>query len=277
MKIKVGLAQILVEGGEPERNFERAHKMIIEAKVQNCHIVILPETIDFAWTHPSSLNEAKEIPGEYSQLFCKWAKENDIFICVGLTEKKKDKNYNSALLINNLGKVVLKYNKINLLTVEFPFYDIGRELKVVDTPFGRIGVNICADNYKESTHIAKTLASMGAEIILSPSSWTVDHVITEEDDPYKDKWVSPFYHISHYFNTYIASVTSVGYIVGGPYEGKKMVGCSLVVGPKGLIYRGTFNEFAGEFNTVEIDLVKNRLKGTEIGEYLKRNGYNFEW
>ena len=275
--LKIALGQILVEGGEPERNFERAHKMIKQAKESNCDILVLPETIDFAWTHPSSLKESQTIPGAYSDLFCNWAKEHQIYICVGLTEKRNEKNYNTALLINDQGEIILKHSKINLLTVEFPFYEVGDQIKVVDTPLGKIGLNICADNYKESTHIAKSLASMGAEIILSPSSWTVDHHVTEEDDPYRDKWLSPMHHVAHYFNTTIVSVTSVGYIVGGPYEGKKMVGCSLVVGPEGLIKQGLFNEFAGEFSSVELQIKTQEEKGVEIGQSLKKKGYNFEW
>ena len=276
-KLKLALGQILVEGGEPERNFERAHKMIVKAKAEQCDLIVLPETIDFAWTHPSSLKEAKAIPGEYSDLFCQWAKENDIYICVGLTEKSKNANRNTALLINNVGEIILKYSKINLLTVEFPYYETGQSLSVVDTPLGRIGLNICADNYKEATHIAKSLGAMGAEIILSPSSWTVDHFIKEDEDPYQDKWFSPLHHVAHYFDTVIVSVTSVGYIVGGPYEGKKMIGCSLVVGPQGLIKQGLFNEFAGELTVVDIETKDHRLKGTEIGVSLKEKGYNFEW
>jgi len=275
--LKIALGQILVEGGEPERNFERAHKMIVQAKKEACELIVLPETIDFAWTHPSSLKEAQAIPGPFSDLFCDWAKENDIYVCVGLTEKREDKNYNTALLINNLGEIILKYSKINLLDVEFPFYEVGTQLGVVDTPLGRIGLNICADNYKESTYNAKTLASMGAQLILSPSSWTVDHFIKEDEDPYKDKWFSPLHHVAHYFNTIIVSVTSVGYIVGGPYEGKKMVGCSLVVGPEGLIKQGLFNEFAGELTTVDLMLSEKKNKGVEIGKDLKRKNYNFEW
>ena len=34
--------------------------------------------------------------------------------------------------------------------------------------------------------------------------------------------------------------------MGGPYEGKKMVGCSLAVGSEGVLARGNYNEFAGE-------------------------------
>ena len=48
--MKLGLAQLLVEGTEPERNFERAEKLIAQAASGQCDIVLLPETIDFAWT-----------------------------------------------------------------------------------------------------------------------------------------------------------------------------------------------------------------------------------
>ena len=52
--MKIGLGQLLVEGGEPERNLERAIELIIEAKENNCDLILLPETLDFGWTHPSA-------------------------------------------------------------------------------------------------------------------------------------------------------------------------------------------------------------------------------
>ena len=75
-KIKVGMAQLLVEGCEPERNFERAEKLVKKAKAEGCDLVLLPETIDFAWTHPYGLENARPIPGEYSDFFCQIAKDN---------------------------------------------------------------------------------------------------------------------------------------------------------------------------------------------------------
>ena len=65
-KIKVGMAQILVEGGEPIRNLDRALEAIVEAESYNCDLVILPETLDLGWTHPSTVTEAEEIPGKRS-------------------------------------------------------------------------------------------------------------------------------------------------------------------------------------------------------------------
>jgi len=271
--MKLGLGQLLVEGGEPERNLERARKLIAKAAGASCDVILLPEAIDFAWTHPSALTESEPIPGKFSDLLCKWAKEYSIHICVGLTERITDQNYNTALLIDNQGNIICKYHKINLLEVEFPYYEIGQTLNVIDTSFGKIGINICADNYADATHIGHTLARMGAQIILSPSSWTVDYSITEADEPYQDKWLKPFREIAAAHNIIMASATSVGYIVGGPYEGKKMVGKSLVVGETGVLLEGMFNEFAGELKTIDLQLPERTEKGTQIGKKLKEKGW----
>jgi predicted amidohydrolase len=265
--ITIGMGQLLVEGGEPHRNIQRATKLVEKASEDHCDLIILPETLDFAWTHPSVYEEALPIPGEFSDQFCELAAKYGLYICLGLTERAADhKLYNAALLIDHRGTILLKYHKINLLQVELPFYEVGQSLNVIDTPLGRIGINICADNYIDSIHIGKTLGSMGAQLILSPSSWTVDHSIKENEDPYKEKWIKPLSRIAYLFDTVVVSTTSVGYIVGGPYEGMKMVGRSLAVGREGIIAQGQFNEFAGELVSFTTTLPANPQKGTQLTE-----------
>ncbi|MFP4117435.1 MAG: carbon-nitrogen hydrolase family protein [Candidatus Woesearchaeota archaeon] len=271
--IKIAMGQLLVEGGEPERNFERAEKMCKEAQDKEADLIIFPEAIDFAWTHPSCYKEAVPIPGSFSDKFCEMATQYNLHICVGLTERREDgRLYNTALLIDDKGKIILKYHKINLLEVEQPFYEVGDRLGVVDTKFGKIGVNICSDNYMESVHIGKTLGAMGAQIILSPASWTVDYSVTEEDDPYKDKWIKPLSYIAYLYDALVISTTSVGYIVGGPYEGKKKIGRSLAVNGDGIIKEGQFNEFAGEVIFLETRIPKREEKGTALTRKIREKG-----
>lgn len=274
--VKIALGQLLVEGGEAERNLERAVELIEEANEKKCKLILLPETLDLAWTHPSALEEAEPVPGKYSDILCEAAKENQIYVCAGLTEKRNDGIYNSAVLINDKGEIILQYSKINVLDVGLKFYNVGTSLNVVDTPFGKIGLNICADNYIDGLAIGHTLARMGAEIILSPSSWTVDFSINEENNPYEEKWVKPYTSLAKLFDITIIGVTSVGYIVGGPYEGKKMVGCSLGVNKSGIICQGDFNEFAGDLIICEFTPSKNLPKGTNISKSLSSRGFNFE-
>lgn len=278
MKLKVGMIQLLVEGGEPERNLERAVKYIDLAAKENIDIALLPETLDLAWTHPCVKNEAETIPGSRTNILCEAAKRNKIYICAGLTEKDGDKIYNTAVFINDEGEIIIKYRKINLLwNVEYPeYYAVGQTLNVIDTKWGKIGVNICADNYIDGLHIGHTLARMGAQVILSPSSWTVDYSITEGMDPYKEKWIKPYKILASYYNVVVLGSTSVGYIVGGPYEGKKMIGCSLAVDKTGVIAQGEFNEFASDIKIVEFEIPQRNEMGTAIGTSLVKRGFKFD-
>lgn len=275
-RVKVGMGQLLVEGGEPRRNLDRAEKMIGEASAKGCEIVLLPEVLDLGWTHPSVFTEAESIPGPRSDRLAASARKHGVYLCAGLTERLREKIYNTAIFLNPQGEIILKYQKINTLTVEQPFYSVGRNLSVVETPFGMVGVNICADNYIDGLPIGHALARMGAQLILSPSSWTVDYSIDETHDPYKEKWIKPYSILARLYNLAIIGTTSVGYIVGGPYEGKKMIGCSLAVDQNGIIARGRFNEFAGELILADVDIPDRPEKGTAIGERLKKKGYRFD-
>jgi predicted amidohydrolase len=112
--LKIGMGQLLVEGGEPERNLERAGDMVKEAAEKGCDLVLLPECLDLAWTHPSAKTEAHPIPGPYSDILCGLAKTQNIYLCAGLTEFSGDKVYNAAVFINPSGEILLKYRKINV-------------------------------------------------------------------------------------------------------------------------------------------------------------------
>jgi predicted amidohydrolase len=271
-KLTVGMGQLLVEGGEPERNLERVERMAAQAVDEGCDLLLLPECLDLAWTHPSCFNEAKPIPSPQSDNIAAVAKKHGLFICCGLTEKDGDRVYNTAILTNDQGEILLKYRKINVLDVALPMYAVGDRLGVVDTKFGRIGLNICSDNYDDALDIGFVLGRMGAQLILSPSSWTVDYSLTEIEDPYGEKWLKPYTTLAKAFDLVVVNATSVGTIVGGPYEGKKMVGCSLAVNKDGVLKQGKYNEFAGELVVVAFDVPAPSVRGADISVGLKAAG-----
>ena len=90
------------------------------------------------------------MPGYFSDFFSKIAKALKIFICVGLTEKFLIKNeikfYNTAILIDDNGEIILKHRKINEIGEAKNFYETGCKTEVINTAIGCIGVNICSDN-----------------------------------------------------------------------------------------------------------------------------------
>ena len=48
------------------------------------------------------------------------------------------------------------------------------------------------------------------------------------------------------------------------------------VNKDGVIFKGKFNEIAGELGIVEINVPKNKIKGTNIGKIITKNK-NFLW
>ncbi len=264
MKLKMCLGQILLEGGEPDRNFERIAESASFAKKNGAKILLLPECSDIAWTHPSYSIKAEPIPGKYTNILSEISKKNDLYICCGLTEKFNDKFFNSAVLIDNNGVIVNKYRKINILS-KGKIYSVGNTLSVVETDIGNIGINICSDNYANSICLSEALCRMGANIILSPSSWTVEYS-DNSDDPYGLKWKAPINFVSKKYSVVFATVTSVGYIVGGPFEGRKMVGCSFISQNGNIIVQGIRNEVAGENILSDIEIAKDVIVGTDLSE-----------
>ena len=81
--------------------------------------------------------------------------------------------------------------------------------------------------------------------------------------------IKPLQEIAALYDIPFVSVTSVGYIVGGPYEGKKMIGCSLAVDKGGVIAQGEFNEFAGDMKVVDVSIKPQRWKGTQFDDLEK--------
>ena len=64
--MKIGMGQMLVEGGAAAVNMDRATAMIRRAADEGCDVVVLPECLDLAWTWPEARTLAQTIPGERS-------------------------------------------------------------------------------------------------------------------------------------------------------------------------------------------------------------------
>ena len=84
MSYRVGLAQMLVEGGQPAANIARAVAMIERAAAEGCRLVVLPECLDLGWTDPSARELAQSIPGPRSATLGRAAADNRIHVAAGL-------------------------------------------------------------------------------------------------------------------------------------------------------------------------------------------------
>lgn len=273
-EFKLAMGQMLVKGGEVEGNLRRAEAMISDASRQNCQLIVLPECSDLGWSDPSAHGLTKEIPGETSDRLCRAANENDIIVVAGLTEREGNRIYNSAILIDRSGKIQLKHRKINILIGVEDIYSIGNMLSVVETEFGTMGVDICADNFMDSLAIGHVLARMGAHLILSPSAWAVAQDHDNAKEPYGREWERAYSELCRLYGISVVGVSNVGWIEAGPWKGKKAIGCSLAIGPEGgVLAKGPYGHDAEALVTLMLRARPRDVKGTEYGPYLKRKGY----
>ncbi|NYS61656.1 carbon-nitrogen hydrolase family protein [Vreelandella salicampi] len=117
----------------------------------------------------ASPHHAQPLPSDTEAMFCQLAAQHRIWLIPGsMFEQVGEQIYNTLMVINPLGQVVTRYRKM------FPFrpyeagVESGTEFVVFDVPtIGRFGVSICYDMWFPET--TRTLAAMGAEVILHPT------------------------------------------------------------------------------------------------------------
>lgn len=128
-------------------------------------MIVFPELAAFG----PSRAAAQTLPGSAEIYLCALARKHGIWLVPGsLYEIAGDEIYNTACVIDPNGEVVGRYRKM------YPFapYEVGvvggDRFLVFDVPeVGRFGISICYDMWFPET--TRTLAWMGAEVILHPS------------------------------------------------------------------------------------------------------------
>ncbi|HJZ58417.1 MAG TPA: carbon-nitrogen hydrolase family protein, partial [Gemmataceae bacterium] len=125
---RVGMAQILVEGGRPAANLGRAVEAVRVAAAQGCRLVVLPECLDLGWTDPSARATAEPIPGPHSDVLARAARDQRVYVAAGLVERAGDRLYNAAVLIDPTGRILLHHRKLNELDIALDLYSVGDRL-----------------------------------------------------------------------------------------------------------------------------------------------------
>lgn len=231
---KLALVQMEVRGGNLDWNIQHATELIAEAARQGAQVILLPECLDLGWTDPSSLTMASPIPEGYAcQALIKAAQEADAFVVAGLTERAGDRIYNTAVIIDRKGTLLCRHRKLNELDIGHEFYQQGDRLNVVHTEFGTFGLMICADARAKDHVLTRSLGYMGADVILSPSAWAVPDDHDNSEDPYGKSWRDAYGPVAREFSMPIFGVSNVGRMTGGPWKGRKCIGCALAIDASG--------------------------------------------
>lgn len=232
-EIIIALAQILCVDGDHSGNFLRIENAIVEAKSKKAEIIVFPESSIFGWVNPEAHQRATTIPGTDSDRLCALAKKYQIYICIGLDEKAKNQLFDSALLIDDEGKILLKHRKINVLpNLMTPSYAIGEEVKAADTKFGRIGVIICADSFQED--LLGKMALQKPAFMLIPYGWAA----LENEWPQHGKNLEKVVkNVAKQLNCPVIGTDLVGQISHGPWAGQVYGGHSVACDKDGNVIK----------------------------------------
>jgi len=273
MNCRIGMGQILVEGGALGDNLGRACAMIEDAARHACEAVVLPECLDLGWTYPGAREMACPIPGPTSDRLAEAARKSGIHVVAGLTERAGERIYNAAVLISPEGEILARHRKINELDIAQDLYATGDAVRVTRTPLGMVGITICADNFPDSLVFGHTLARMGAQLLLSPCAWAVDAGHDNQTQPYGGLWLESYSTLARLYDITVVGVSNVGWLRSGPWAGRKCIGCSIAMGPAGLLAMGPYGDHAESLTVVETEIRPCSVTGTTIAAMLRERGY----
>jgi predicted amidohydrolase len=150
-----------------ENNLGFYSDVIMKAGRAGADILCLGEGVTVVSTGRSYVDVSETIPGPSTKILGEAAKNAGIYVVAGIYEREGSLVYNTAVLIDRHGKVAGKYRKTHLPQTEVEGgLTPGSEYPVFETDFGKIGIEICYDNF--FPEVARNLVMNGAEIIFCP-------------------------------------------------------------------------------------------------------------
>ena len=226
---RIAVAQIFSLDGDRCGNFVRIENAIREARTGEADIICFPETVILGWVNSDAHERACPIPGEDSGRLCELAKKYKIYLCVGLAEKDGTKLYDSAILIDVKGRILLKHRKINILTeLMTPPYTPGKGVNAVETEFGKIGLLICADTHSDD--ILGRMAELKPDMLLVPYGYAEQEKNWPEHGKELERVVN---EAGRKTGAVVVGTNLVGEITKGPWKGRIFGGNSVVADKNG--------------------------------------------
>ncbi|MFH0954018.1 MAG: carbon-nitrogen hydrolase family protein [Verrucomicrobiota bacterium] len=229
--IRVALCQIFCVDGDRAGNFVRMENALAEARQKGADLACFPECAVLGWVNPDAHRRAYPIPGPDSDRLCELAKKYRMHVCAGLDEKDGTNLYDTAVLISDEGKLLLKHHKMHNLDNDHliePPYTSGHDIRAVDTKLGRIGLLICADTFIDD--FLRKMADLKPGLVLVPYGW----VGAENDWPgHGQNLVNVVRHAAEVIGAPVVGTDSVGEVTHGPWAGRTYGGFSNVSDRRG--------------------------------------------
>lgn len=229
--IKMAAIQ-MASGPYVSANLSEAERLIEIAVNEGAKLVVLPEYFAIMGLKDTDKIKVREEEGQgqIQDFLSKTAKKHKIWIIGGsipLACNSPKKVRNSCLVYDDKGKQVARYDKIHLFGLDLgnehyheeTTIEPGNAIKVVDTPFGKIGLSICYD-----LRFPELYRAMGeVNIIVVPSAFT--------DTTGKAHWETLVRARAIENLCYVIAPAQGGYHISG----RETHGNSMIVDPWGVV------------------------------------------
>ena len=222
---------------------------IDRAAAQRPHLMVLPEVTYPAYFLRSTeeYRAAGALGGEeLARLFGGKAAQHSCYLAVGVAVPAGDgRIHNAALLFGPDGSLAGRYDKSFLWHFDRRWFAAGGAYPVFDTPFGRVGLLICADG--RLPEVSRCLAVAGARLLVDCTAWVSWGRRPEELSSPQPEYIMPARAFEN--GVWVAAAGKVGVEDGTiAYCGR-----SCVIGPEGVV-RAQASSDREETLVNEIDL-----------------------
>lgn len=168
--IRVCSAQISSVWEEPEKTLEKAGLFVRHAAASGASLICFPEQFATGW-NPVSGQHIQDSRGSIVAGLRKHAEQNRIAILGSFREGGAGKPRNTAIAIDEDGRIAVTYSKIHLFSPgnEHTGYNPGNALGLF--PLGPLtcGIAICYD--LRFPEIFRLYAGRGAQVVFIPAAW----------------------------------------------------------------------------------------------------------
>ena len=263
--MKIALAQIDCSPGNIKTNLEKISHFTKRAKKAASEIVVFPEMVDTGYLMPIIQDTASYWDGAPLKFLQKTAKENQIGIICGISEREEDHIYNSMVVIDQQGNLIGKYRKTHLAAYpplnENSTIAAGNSLELLNINGFTFGLMICYD--LRFPEMSRSLTLKGADTLILVSAW-------------------PFPRLSHWETLIRArAIENQVYFVAANRVGKDgentFCGSSRIVDPYGVIVASAAENreelIIGEINKETVLSVREQMP---IFKHRQKNLYEIK-
>jgi len=167
--MRLCLIPLKIRPAETAANLSAVRARVREVARSRPDLVCLPECTltGYLYEDADVRRLAEPIPGPATERMGALARKYKIFLCFGLLEVAGTNFFNSAVLLDRQGRILLHHRKI----CEHPPFTNGTTVQTVKTELGRLSVLICGDLFDED---ATSQLDDSVDLLLVPMARSFD-------------------------------------------------------------------------------------------------------